>query len=872
PDLSPEAEKLPEAENAFEMPDFGSDGEALSLFSEDALSATERENDTGSGAEAGGLDDAFNAEVSPGEEAPAGEELPDGEDLGGESFELGGELPHESPLDSFDNFNPDGSSSDFGMSDLDLSLDDSTFSEPGNMDEFSLSGIDDVFSGAASAQAAGTPPGGARPGLEASGDVEEIQLSQEDLEKLEATLSSYPLNLRIACEELIAEQAVAPDMMSALIKKLISGAPPRESAALAGKILGRSIPIPRGFEKKSGAELEAEQSSFAYIFVHSFLPIFRIVVLCCLLVLSLGYLVNQFILTPIRADNAYKRGYARIEAGDYTQANAVFEEARRIRRIKKWFFRYAEGFRDARQYIDAENKYEQLLRNYPRDKQGALDYADLETNYLMNYQKADEILRYNILDYSLDDREGLLAQGDNKLLWGDNGRSDDGSELPQEVKAQYYEDARRSYARLIERYGEKDAFLERMLKYFIRTDQLGQVLPLQVHFMSNRNSKISAPGLTELGGYLLDKIFEETRGVPDENISRIENLKALLLRAVDSNPGYPEAHYQLSRYYSRYGSPAEERQALQNAVRAFDSAAENSIHRISDRIEAQRRYAWLLTLDGESFPAEEQLVKGINIFEDALGRNLLRRSPRYGRLYADLGDLEYFRKDGNMGAVLRYYGDAELCGWAPPEILYRTGAAHYQRQEWEAALENFFEASSSMPLNRRMLYALGNTSFQRADYYTAEGYYTMLLELLDAERTRFPLLQPRERPEHMELAERIMVLRNNLGVTMDALADSTGNPAYRPRALAFYAESSRAWDSLTRDSASMVRMSPENSSGPGLNLGFLNSGYSLHPVPGFTPQIYTHIDKDVLEPSIWEQLAPPEHGLSGAIPFQVRER
>jgi tetratricopeptide (TPR) repeat protein len=518
-----------------------------------------------------------------------------------------------------------------------------------------------------------------------------------------------------------------------------------------------------------------------------------------------------------------------------------------------------------------KKKYDQLLRHYPRDKQGALDYADLETHYLMNYQKADEILRHNILDYSLDDREALLAQGDNQLAWGDNGRSDDGGELPPQVKAQHYETARLAYARLMEKYGTRDEFLERMLKYFIRTDQLGQVLPLQVHFMSNKKSKISVPVLTELGGYLLDKRFEETKGVPDAYISRIEGLRDLLLRAVNSDPGYPEAHYQLSRYYSHYGSVAEERHALENAVRAFDRAGEDSARRISGRIEAQRRYAWLLTLGGELFPAEEQLGKGISIFEDALRRDLLSRSPQYGRLYADLGDLEYFKKDGNMASALRYYGDAERSGWAPPEILYRTGAAHYQRREWAAALEKFFAASSSMPLNRRILYALGNTSFQRGDYYAAEGYYTMLLDLLDAERIRFPLLQPQERPEHMELAERLMVVRNNLGVTMDALADRSGNPAYRPKALALYSESARAWDSLTRDSGTMVRMSPENSSGPGLNQGFLNSEYSLHPVPGFSPQIYTHIDKDVLEPSIWERLAPPAYGLSGAIPFQVRE-
>ncbi|MDR0390126.1 MAG: tetratricopeptide repeat protein, partial [Spirochaetaceae bacterium] len=855
--LSPEDEALspPEGEESaedasdgfddFSIPDF--DGTDDPLLAETAEASPEE----------------FADGALAGEESLGGEEPP-----GEESFELGGEASQDALSDSFDSFNPDGSSADFGMTDADLSLDATTFSEPGDMDEFSLSGVDDVLADTAPRAA----QSGTRPRLEASGDVEEIQLSQEELEKLEATLASYPLNLRIACEELIAEQAVAPDMMSALIKKLTGGAPPRETASLAGKILGRAIPIPRGFEKKSGAELEAEQASFAYIFVHNFLPIFRIVALCGLLLLSVGYLVHQFIIVPIQADNTYKRGYSRIEAGDYTQANVVFEVALRIRRIKKWFFRYAEGFRDARQYLDAEKKYDQLLYYYPRDKQGALDYADLETNYLMNYQKADAILRHNILDYSLDDREGLLARGDNQLAWGDNGMTDDGKELPPEEKAQHYEAARNDYARLMERYGEKDEYLERMLKFFIRTDQLGQVLPLQLHFMANRRSKISAVTLTELSGYLLDKRLEETSGVPDENISRIEGLRDLLLRAINADPAYPEAHYQLSRYYSHYGSTAEERRALENAVRAFDISAENSRNRISNRIETQRRYAWLLTLDGELFPAEEQLVKGINIFEDALRRNLLSRSPRYGRIYADLGDLEYFKKDGNMAAALRYYDEAERSGWAPPEILYRTGAAHYQRQEWQAALEKFFAASSAMPFNRRILYALGNASFQRGDYYAAEGYYTRLLDILDAERNRFPLLQPQERPEHMELAERLMVLRNNLGVTMDALAGRTGNPAYRPRALALYAESARAWDALTRDSRTMVRMSPENSSGPGLNLAFLNSQYSLHPVPDFSPEIYTHIDKDVLEASIWERIAPPAYGLSAAIPFQVRDR
>jgi hypothetical protein len=117
------------------------------------------------------------------------------------------------------------------------------------------------------------------------------------------------------------------------------------------------------------------------------------------------------------------------------------------------------------------------------------------------------------------------------------------------------------------------------------------------------------------------------------------------------------------------------------------------------------------------------------------------------------------------------------------------------------------------------------------------------------------MLYPNERPDHMELAERIMVARNNMGVTMEALTDRTGNPRYRTEALALYSESSRAWDALTRDPGTMIRST-------GTNLGFLNSRNILHPQAGYEPRLFNQIDKDVLEPSSWEMLAPPDYRLS----------
>jgi tetratricopeptide (TPR) repeat protein len=562
------------------------------------------------------------------------------------------------------------------------------------------------------------------------------------------------------------------------------------------------------------------------------------------LAVSVFYLGHQFVYTPLRADSIYRQGYELIPTGSYSQANERFDRALQLHRRKDWFHRYAEAFRDERQYIYAEEKYDQLLRNFPRDKEGALDYANMETNYLRNYAKADRVIRLNVLNYSVDDREGLMALGDNNLLWG-------------EIDPSRYEEARSSYARLLEAYGWQDPFVERMLKYFIRVDNLGEVLSLQQYFMADPDRRrIAASSLAELGGYLVDKRFEEVRGVPDEHISQIEGIRDVLLRAVQSAPHLPEAHYHLARYYARFGNTLEERQTLEIAARAFDVAVEESARRVRYRLDTQRRLGEILINNREFFAAEEQLVTGVDLYEDALDRRLLTRSPEFGRLYANLGDLEYFAKSGNMPQALEYYLQSELNGWAPPEIQYRIGAAYYQMEQWSPALDRFFAVASATPANRRLLNALGNVSYKRGDYFNAQAYYSRLMDMLDAERARFLMLMPNDRPEHLELAERMMTVRNNLAVTLEALTKATGNRSYRSRSLGLYAESARAWDSLTRNPDTMIRAGAADLSSPGMNLAFLNSRNTLYPEPDYEPQLYVQIDRDLLEPSVWEELVP----------------
>jgi hypothetical protein len=663
-----------------------------------------------------------------------------------------------------------------------------------------------------------------------------ISLTEKQLQQLLDTIASYPLNLRITCEKIIAEEIVEPALLSQFVKLLVRGGNAREAAALAGKILKKKVSLPKSY--KTGEELEAEQASFVYIFTRRFLPVIRLFALIAALAASVSYLSYQLIYKPVRASIIYKTGYELIAEGEYALGNRRFAEAFDVQRIKNWFYRYAERFRDEHQYLYAKEKYDQLLLIYPRDKKGTLDYAAMEANYLHNYEKADRLVRENILDYELDDRDGLLALGDINLDWAGYDPS-------------RYEEARLAYAKLMALYGQTDPVMERMMLYFIRTDKLGEVIPLQNYFMKRPKSKISAASLAELGGYLLDKRFETVKGVPDAHIEEIEGIKDVLLQATNRDFSFPETHYNLARYYNHYGSAPEERQTLEIAAAAFDTARPESAKRTRYRINTQRRLARLLIAGDEYIAAEEALAKGVNIMEDAVERRVVQRLPEFGELYAYLGDLAYFAKADDMREAADFSLTAEENGWSPPEMQYRLGSAYYHMGEYASAMNRLFNVSMETPYNRRLLNALGNVSYLRSDYFAAEGYFKRLVSMLENERGRFPILQPDERPEHRELAERLMTARNNLGVTYNALAARTGDPAYRARALGEFAESARAWNALERLPSTLIRAGIADTAIPNASLPQLNLQNTLYPAQDEGGLLFMQIDKALTDDPLW---------------------
>ena len=136
--------------------------------------------------------------------------------------------------------------------------------------------------------------------------------------------------------------------------------------------------------------------------------------------------------------------------------------------------------------------------------------------------------------------------------------------------------------------------------------------------------------------------------------------------------------------------------------------------------------------------------------------------------------------------------------------------------------------------------AMANTLSLRGDEYAAQGYYNQLLDELEGAIAEQGLVFPQANIKDYDIVNTYLHASNNYGVTLYKLAKRTGNSALNAQAIVQFSQSVRAWDALTRNQETLVRLE-------GSNLAEQNIKYITHPVPEFEPAIYTDIAKTLLD-------------------------
>ncbi len=694
-----------------------------------------------------------------------------------------------------------------------LGLDE--FTLPESVEEFGISQKPPAAAARKPAAAeARVRPGAKQEAIEELGEGEaEIALTEEQFARFKRCLDSLPRNLRMSIQDLVVGGIGSGADLKRLIDLLTAGAPPLEIATLAGKMSGKRIRLPAGFEKRTGIAFEAERRTFGYAFRENILPVVRVFALTAAtlgLVIFLGY---RFVYRPMYAYTNYRAGYDHL-LGDRSQlANQRFASATATWPMKDWFYRYADGFSTQGRYILAVDKYEELLKRWPGDKKGIVDYARMMSTKLLDYKKANELLQ-RILDVKLYDYDALLASGDNDMEWA--------AEDPSR-----YEEARIAYASLIEKYGQKDETLFRMLRYFIRTDNYEEAERLRSYFAGREVKKVDAASYAELGGYLIDR----------EELSFAQEV---LFKAMEAQRDLPEIHYNLARYYYAVKDPAEEMKALQGALMSLKKPGPLSRSRIVMEIDSHTRLGELYNRNQEYLNAEKEFREAIRIVEDSQKRKLVGADKIFGLPYRGLGNLAYYVQ-GDLNAAYLEYQKAIGNGLKTPEMDYKIGYIHYAQEDYKAALDSFTDASEAVspariPLN--LLYAAGSTFYQRADYFAAQGFFLRLSDILNDRRAGISNFQPMEQADHRSLVEYMLKVNNNLGVVLYRLSERMGDRRKRSQALAYLAAATEQYDVLSRDPETLRR--PETRNLPSLNMRGI-----LYPSSKFDPQIYRLIPKDL---------------------------
>ncbi|MBR4449199.1 MAG: tetratricopeptide repeat protein [Treponema sp.] len=663
---------------------------------------------------------------------------------------------------------------------------------------------------------------------QAKGAKPKNTLTDEEYAKFKKNLSDYPLNLRLAIEDLIVKNEFTDDAVFEVVEKVLKKAPARQVATHLEKMLDISIDVPRDYERRSFAQYEAYKQSFQYQLKNRIIP----GAIAGVIILILGTLLFQasvmFIYKPSMARMYYKQGYALLQNNEYPQSEERFKEAVHYKAVRKWFFKYAHGYREHKQYERAAQMYRNILGIFDHDKEAGIEWAQMELYERANYEQAEKITRREILDYHINAPEGLLLLGDIFLEWA-------------ETDPAKYDLAREQYSNLIQLYGGTDLYMSRMLRYFIRTDKLRNVIELKSRFYPNEKS-LCAEDWVELSGYLLDKNYGPLSRSDEYLRSLIEDIRSMLEIAEKADPSIPAAHYNMARYFIHNGNFDPARAELKKALDCYNALSYRSKKNIYGEIDSCRILGELYTDTREYLKAQEVYTRGITLFQNEKEKTGFEGDHNTGLLYADMGDIEYFIS-GDMDAALSNYEQALNNKNDTPTINYRIGAINYGKQEYEKALTSFIKTAEEKSQDTNLLLSLGNVLSLRGDNFAAQGYYSHLLSLLDAEKARHLMLFPQERLEDNQLVESYLKVNNNLGVTLHRIAKQTGDSQKNAEALVRLSDSIRAWDALTRNPETMVRLG-------GSNLALQNSKYITTSKNDFEPAIYTDIPRTLVSEKV----------------------
>ena len=629
-----------------------------------------------------------------------------------------------------------------------------------------------------------------------------VDPSSEQMVILNNTLAKLPINFKREVGAIMEDSSIPSTQVEALIDCLISNSSLQQIADLVFNLNGTRLAVPkRATAPALSAITEAPGRK-------------NIAAILAIILISGAVIFGswRFLYRPFSAYLVYNRAIFSLEQLEYDQANILFRSAQELHNIRRRYLEFAQILAQHGEYDMAATYYQRLLERYPFNKRGALAFAQFEAYERGNFSAATALLQNQI--ESAQDNYAIIAElGDIYILWGD------------EEDRNRYDDARYYYALLLERYGERDASLARMARYFIRkenSEELDKLIPL----------------IFEGNDIPITVYVDLLRYSTDNNL--LDNLQEIISRAKEVDPYSAELHYEAARYFEANNDYVASEESLQNVVSIFKETPPKRRRTREVQILTHTLIGKDKFRERNYDEALNQFTRAVNLYEEALENNQLESGAQFGEVYVALGDLHYFAYQ-NWPEAEFAYRKAEENRYFNGLIDYRQGYIKYNQLDWQGALLDFLDANNRIGTNN-VRYALANTLFNLERYASAVGHYNEILTDLRKKRANIALLSPTLDPEHRALTEFTIAIYNNAGVGYLNLHLRQPNNNYNGRGLLY----------LTRGNETAANYQREDNNGANqnadeiLNLPYLNSYAQLHNT-GIPLRIYNQLPLDAAD-------------------------
>ena len=584
--------------------------------------------------------------------------------------------------------------------------------------------------------------------VETASDEAELELSDNDLIKIQNKILTLTPKLQDVARRTIIDETISKPQLNTFVRMLLANKSTDEIQSYLENILGIDL-AETGVEEEVFIEGVERRKRPSYI-KESFLPLIKVAVLVFVVGL-LGFLIYKSFIEPqVEGRDFFVRGIKKINTGMYSEAEDNFRKGEvKIGKKLKWYNEYGLEYRKQKEYDRSIKKFNDGLKLEPGDFDTTINLVETYTQY-EKFDKAQNIYRQLLSRYP-GNIKVFESLGDLYMFLGDKKK-----------ESVYYKKANRIYNKIIHRSWENLNGQFKVLLSHIRMDELKLVKEKFKQILAIKKNAYHSEVLTELAGYYQKK-------------NMWNKSSRILKRIIAADKKNDTARFYAAKFFRHIENYNP---AIENLHYSIKYSKNNPVY------HNELGEIYMLLPEPNTALAMESFKKAIEI------------EPRYYKPYINRGDIYYERlapgvggdlnlQDSNYDQARWNYEMAEKNlpkDFSNMKFFYNLGWLYYRKGMVETALIKWKNVYDKNPFHPVASFVMGNAYLHLKKTELAIAEYSKVIEYYKVITKKIHKVVPYKK-RHKNVYGNLSYAYNNIGIAFERKYQITKNINWEKKAL-----------------------------------------------------------------------------------------